>query len=76
MSKVGQKERATQNRIVELFQQQLQYAYYGDWQERPNNSSIEETDLSAWLRKQGHDDSLITNAIRKLKQAAAPDGRP
>jgi len=59
MSKVAQKERVTQNRVVNLFQQQLAYTYYGDW-----------------LRKQGHDDSLITNAIRKLKQAAAPDGRP
>jgi len=27
MSKVGQIERATQNRIVQLFQQQLQYRY-------------------------------------------------
>ena len=70
MSKVGQKERKTQNRIVELFQQQLQYAYYGDWQDRTNNSNIEETYLRPWLRKQGHDDPLITNAIRQFKQVA------
>jgi len=30
MSKVGQIERATQNRIVQLFQEQLQYRYLGN----------------------------------------------
>ena len=30
MSKVGQIERATQNRIVQLFQQQLNYRYLGN----------------------------------------------
>jgi len=70
MSIIGQKERATQNRVVKLFQQQLGYTYYGDWQERADNSNIEEQYLHAWLTKQGVDDGLITQALRKLKQEA------
>ena len=74
MSTIGQRERATQTRVVELFKQQLGYEYYsykgGDWQDRPNNSNIEEGYLRAWLVKRGLDESLITNAIRQLKQAA------
>ena len=70
MGTVGQKERATQNRIVRLFQQRLDYAYYGDWQDRADNSNIEEGYLRDWLSKQGVEDGLITNAIRKFKRSA------
>jgi hypothetical protein len=41
MSKVGQKERITQNRIVQFFQTELEYSYLGDWQDRENNKNIE-----------------------------------
>ena len=70
MSTVGQRERATQDRVVKLFQSKLDYQYYGDWQDRPDNSNIEEEYLHAWLIKQGVDDGLIINALRQLKQAA------
>ena len=70
MSVIGQKERATQKRVVTLFQQKLDYDYYGDWQDRADNSNIEEGYLRAWLSKQGNEDGLITNAIRQFKQAA------
>ena len=33
MSDVGQKERATQNRVVQLFKEQLDYTYLGNWEE-------------------------------------------
>jgi len=39
---VGQIERKTQNRIVTLFQDRLGYNYLGNWEERQNNSNIEE----------------------------------
>jgi len=71
MSTVGQVERKTQNRIVKLFQNQLGYDYYGDWQDRPNNSNIEERYLSAWLQKQGLNEAIIAKALRKLRQATA-----
>jgi len=70
MSTIGQKERATQNRIVKLFQNQLDYDYYGDWQDRADNSNIEEKHLRAWLGRQGVDEVMANNAIRKFKQAA------
>ena len=41
MSIVGQKERATQNRVVKLFRDHLDYTYLGDWHEREDNSNIE-----------------------------------
>ncbi|WP_313209442.1 hypothetical protein [Stutzerimonas nitrititolerans] len=40
-SSVGQIERKTQQRVVTLFQQQLDYHYLGDWADRPNNANIE-----------------------------------
>ena len=34
MSPVGQRERSTQNRIVNLFRDTLGYRYLGDWVDR------------------------------------------
>ena len=42
MSNIAQIERHTQNRIVKLFTEQLGYVYLGNWEERANNSNIEE----------------------------------
>ena len=69
MSKVGQIERITQNRIIQLFQQQLQYAYLGNWEEREGNSNIEETELRKYLQTK-YSDELITKAIFALKKEA------
>ncbi|NMW30452.1 HsdR family type I site-specific deoxyribonuclease [Altererythrobacter sp. RZ02] len=74
MSKVGQIERATQNRVVKLFRENLGYDYVGDWQDRPNNRNIEEEYLRAWL--EGHyDDALITRAITELQRVAGDQSR-
>ena len=71
MSKVGQIERATQNRIVQLFQEQLQYDYLGNWEDRENNSNIEESELRKYLKGTGkYSDELITKAIFALKKEA------
>ncbi|HEY8037150.1 MAG TPA: type I restriction endonuclease [Methylobacter sp.] len=70
MSTIGQRERATQKRVVKLFQDQLGYTYYGDWQDRADNSNIEQAYLRSWLSKQGVDETMAANAIRKFKQAA------
>jgi type I restriction enzyme, R subunit len=45
---VGQPERATQNRVIALFRDELSYRYLGDWTDRDGNSNIEEGLLSAW----------------------------
>ncbi|WP_317897153.1 type I restriction endonuclease subunit R [Aurantibacillus circumpalustris] len=69
MSKVGQIERATQNRILRLFQEQLQYTYLGNWEEREGNSNIEEAELRKFLQTK-YSDELITKATFALKKEA------
>lgn len=70
MSTVGQVERATQNRIIKLFQDELGYTYLGNWEERPNNSNIEEGLLTAYLTKKGYSNTLITKALHELRVTA------
>jgi len=70
MSTVGQIERKTQTRVVKLFRAALGYDYLGDWEEREGNASIENDLLSAWLKKQGVDEALITRALHLLSKAA------
>ncbi len=75
MSKVGAKERVTQNRIVKLFKDQLGYEYPGDWKDG-ENKNIEQGLLKPFLQRQGYSDKLIERALRELDQAAAlGDGR-
>ena len=70
MSNIGQIERATQNRIVKLFKKQLGYSYLGNWEERANNSNVEEDLLVSYLKKQKYSDVLINKAVFELKKAA------
>jgi len=71
MSKIGQIERATQNRVVRLFQKQLGYRYLGNWEHRLDNRNVEPKILRAWLERQGYAKPLIDRAIYQLEQAAA-----
>ncbi len=71
MSIVGQRERATQSRIVAFFQNELGYRYLGDWQDRDGNKNIETGLLTTWLQKRGINDALISRVIRQLDIAAA-----
>ena len=69
MSKIGQPERTTQNRILQLFHTQLGYAYLGNWEDRENNSNIEEKELKRYLQSTGkYSDELINKAIFALKK--------
>jgi type I restriction enzyme R subunit len=47
---VGKPERATQNRIITLFREELGYRYLGDWTDRANKSNIEEISLCEMLQ--------------------------
>jgi type I restriction enzyme R subunit len=66
MTDVGQIERFTQNRVVELFHKQLDYNYLGNWIDRENNSNIEEDILRKYLSKKGYTQTLISKAIYEL----------
>lgn len=68
---IGQPERHTQNRIVQLFKEQLHYTYLGNWEDRYSNQNIEESLLQNFLAEQGHIQVLITRAIKQLKDAAS-----
>ena len=70
MSSVGQPERATQNRVIALFCDELDYRYIGDWSDRDGNSNIEEGLLSAWLTKCGYTSGQINAALHKLRTEA------
>ena len=67
---VNQPERQTQNRVVQFFQDALGYDYLGNWQDRENNSNIEEAYLTAYLQKQGYAADIIKKAINRLKRTA------
>lgn len=71
MTTLSQPERHTQNRIVELFQQELDYDYLGNWEYRDNNRNIEPELLSKWLGERGASEALIARVLRELEQAAA-----
>lgn len=70
MSKVGQIERATQNRVVKLFQEVLQYGYLGNLEKEEDNANIDEALLTAYLSKKGYRESLIGKALYEFKKIA------
>ena len=70
MTSLGQPERATQNRVIALFRDELGYRYLGDWADRDGNSNIEESLLSAWLTKCGYMAAQISAALHKLRTEA------
>ena len=74
MSNVGQIERKTQKRVVELFGKSLKYQYLGNWEYREANANVEPDLLAQSLRSRGYDDNLINRAIDKLKSDASLGG--
>jgi type I restriction enzyme R subunit len=69
MSTVGQPERATQNRVISLFRDELGYRYLGDKTD-DDNSNIEEGLLTAWLTKHGYEPAQINVSLHKLRTEA------
>jgi type I restriction enzyme, R subunit len=74
MSNVGQVERKTQGRVVQLFQDSLAFDYLGNWEYRPDTSNVEVELLAQNLRARGYREVLIGKAIAELKKAAALGG--
>lgn len=67
---IGKPESATQHRIIQLFQQELEYRFLGDWTDRAGNSNIEEGLLTAYLDKAGYGAAQISAALYKLRTEA------
>jgi type I restriction enzyme R subunit len=67
---IGQPERATQNRIIALFRDELDYRYLGDKSDQERNSNIEEGLLTAFLTRSGYTKAQISVATYKLSTEA------
>jgi len=70
MTTIGQLERRTQDRVVDLFQTHLGYEYLGNWEDHENNGNIETKILHPYLLKKGYSKLLIVKAIHELTRAA------
>ncbi len=75
MSKVGDLERRTQNRVIALFRDALGYTFLGDWKVRPDNGNVEEGLLRAYLAEQGYEPELINRALYILTKTAGDQSR-
>lgn len=75
MTSIGQSERATQNRILALFHDELGYNHLGDWTDRPNNSNIEDGLLTTYLTKSGYSSGQISRALDRLRTEAGNPNR-
>ena len=69
MSTIGQPERATQNRVIALFRDELGYRYLGDRSDQ-QNSNIDEPLLTAYLTTAGYAPEQISRAIYLLRTEA------
>jgi type I restriction enzyme, R subunit len=70
VSAIGQRERATQKRVIALFRDELGYRYLGDWTDRDGNSNIEAGLLTTYLTKSGYTPAQISVALYKLRTEA------
>src|SRR5690554_3682574 len=70
MSPINPIERITQNRIVKLFVEQLNYTYYGNWEKREHNSNVEQEFLIRSLTKRGYSDNLVQKAVKEVYDLA------
>ena len=64
-NKIGKPERASQNRVLQLFQS-IGYVYLGDWEDEVRLQPVEENILKDYLLSQGYSEVLIQKAIDKL----------
>ena len=74
MSTVGQHEIETQKRVIEFFQDVMGYSYLGDWRDRYENSSVEKSLLTDWLKHRNLNDKIIEKALFQLGKAKALSG--
>lgn len=71
MNSIGKPERESQNRIIQLFQNELEYQYLGNWQEEERVLPLEEDLLHNYLIGKGYSENLAGKAISKFHLAAA-----
>ena len=67
---IGKPERASQDRVIQLFQSELGYTYLGDWEEEVRIQPIEEGILRNYLLEKGYSLIQAQKAIDKVVKAA------
>lgn len=70
MNNISKPEKVTQNRVIQLFCDQLGYEYLGDWTDQPDNSNIEESILTDYLTKAGYSVAQIAVVTHRLRTEA------
>lgn len=75
MNPIGKPEKATQNRVIALFEKELGYRYLGNWSERKGNRHIEEDLLTDNLTRRGYSPAAIGSAVHRFKTEAENKGR-
>lgn len=66
MPSIVKSERETQDRVIALFRDELNYNYLGDWTDRSGNSNLEKELLTSYLNRRGYTDHQISTAIFKF----------
>jgi type I restriction enzyme R subunit len=74
MSNVGQVERKTQDRVIALFRDRLEFDYLGDWEYRESNSNVETQLLEANLEARHYGAIQISKAVERLRRDASLGG--
>jgi type I restriction enzyme R subunit len=74
MSDVGQPERHTQDRVVKLFRDRLDYDYLGNWEQRKDTSNVEVQALEKNLEKRKYGAIQIRKAVERLRKDASLEG--
>lgn len=73
---IGRYERATQDRVIQLFQKELDYEYLGNWRDVIRSVPVEEDVLRNHLIDiKGYSEILATKAVEKFLQAASNIGK-
>lgn len=71
---INKPERATQNRVVKLFEHELGYTYLGNLQDKSDNSNVEEALLKKFLEKKSCSEAQINKVVHELSGAAHNHG--
>ena len=69
MNAIGKPERATQDRIIALFLDELEYRYLGDRSDH-DNGNVDEVLLRSWLSSRRYSEPQIERALYRLHQEA------
>ncbi|WP_020585439.1 type I restriction endonuclease subunit R [Desulfobacter curvatus] len=72
---INKPERATQDRVIKLFQNTLDYKYLGNYKDQDGNSNIEEGLLRKFLMDQSFSTEQINRVVYELTNAANNHGQ-